>query len=75
VRATTSLDEKGAARLALSKELQITSRFSLDLRARYDTRQRWEESITGSYRLTKTLALSASFHTEYGLGAGMSFHF
>jgi hypothetical protein len=75
VTATATIDTRGAARLALSKDIQITPRIALNLRGRYDTRQRWEEAVTASYTLTKKLSLSAAYHTQYGLGAGLTFHF
>lgn len=73
--ATGEVDGKGALRVVLSKDLQITPRFNLQVRGRYDTRQRWEESVTASYTLTKRLALSTAYHSDFGLGAGMTFHF
>ena len=75
VTATGTVDGKGALRLSLSKELQITPRFALAARARYDTRQRWEESLTASYTLTKSISLTGIYHTQYGLGAGITVHF
>jgi FtsP/CotA-like multicopper oxidase with cupredoxin domain len=73
--ATGEVDGKGAVRVALSKDLQITPRFNLQIRGRYDTRQHWEESVTASYTLTKRMALSTAYHSDFGLGAGMTFHF
>lgn len=75
VTATGTVDGKGAARVALSKDFQITPRIALNLRGRYDTLERWEEAVTATYTLTKTLSLSAAYHTQYGLGAGLTFHF
>ncbi|RFC42323.1 MAG: Multicopper oxidase with three cupredoxin domains (includes FtsP and CotA) [Verrucomicrobia bacterium] len=75
VTATGTVDGKGALRLELSKELQLTPRLTLHLRARYDTRQRWEEAVTASYAITKRLSATAAYHTQYGLGAGLTFHF
>ncbi len=75
VMSSLSVDGKGAVRAGLSKELQITDRFAIDLRTRYDTRQRWESAVGATLTLTKALSLSASYHSEYGLGAGLAFHF
>ena len=75
VTATGTVDGKGAARLALSKDFQITPRVALNLRGRYDTREGWEEAVTATYTLTQSLSLSAAYHTQYGLGAGLTFHF
>jgi hypothetical protein len=75
VTATGSVDGNGALRLGLSKELQITPRFLVNLRGRYDASQRWEETVIASYTLTKSISASAAYHTQYGLGAGLTFHF
>ncbi len=75
VTATGTVDAQGALRMALTKDFQITPRLNVNLRSQYDTRQRWEQAISTSYTLTKSLSLSAAYHTDYGLGAGLSFHF
>lgn len=75
LRATGTVDGNGTLRLALLKELQITPRFAITLQGRYDTRQRWQEAVTASYTLSKSISASAAYHTQYGLGAGLSFHF
>ncbi len=75
VTATGTVDGHGALRLALSKDFQLTSRMGFNAMAYYDTRQRFMENLTLSYTLTKALSLSAGYHSDYGLGAGMSFRF
>ncbi len=75
ITSTVTLDGKGAARLALAKQFQITSRFALETKGHYDTRTRWEEVLTASYVLSKKTTISASYHSEFGIGAGLGFHF
>ena len=75
ITATATIDGRGANRIGLAKEIQITSRIALNLRGRYDTSERWEEAVTASYAYTKTISFSAAYHTRYGIGAGLSLHF
>ena len=70
-----TIDAKGAVRLMLSKDFQLTSRLNVQVRGQYDTRQHWQEAVRADYTLSKTVALSAAFHTDYGFGAGLSFRF
>ena len=70
-----TVDAKGAVRLMLSKDFQLTSRLNLQVRGQYDTRQHWQEAVRADYTLSKIVALSAAFHTDYGFGAGLSFRF
>ena len=70
-----TLDTNGAARLMLSKELQLTSRLNVQIRGQFDTRQRWQEAVRADYTLSKNVALSAGYHTDYGYGAGLGFRF
>lgn len=75
VTATGTVDGHGAMRIALSKDFQVTARIGLSAMGQYDTRQHFMEMISATYTLTKTLSLSAGYHSDYGLGAGMSFRF
>ena len=75
VMGMATVDAKGAVRLMLSKDFQLTSRLNVQVRGQYDTRQRWQEAVRADYTLSKTVALSAAFHTDYGFGAGLSFRF
>jgi len=75
VMGMATLDMKGATRLALSKDFQFTSRLNLQVRGQYDTRQHWQEVVRSDYTLTKTVSLSAAYHSDYGFGAGLGFHF
>jgi FtsP/CotA-like multicopper oxidase with cupredoxin domain len=75
VTATGTVDGHGALRLALSKDFQLTARLGLSALGQYDTRQRFMETLNATYTLTKTLSLSAGYHSDYGLGAGLSFRF
>jgi FtsP/CotA-like multicopper oxidase with cupredoxin domain len=75
VMGMATVDAKGAVRLMLSKDFQLTSRLNVQVRGQYDTRQHWQEAVRADYTLSKTVALSAAFHTDYGFGAGLSFRF
>lgn len=75
VTATGTADGDGAMRISFSKDFQITARMGLSAMGQYDTRQHFMEMIGATYTLTKTLSLSAGYHSDYGPGAGLSFHF
>ncbi len=70
-----SLDSEGDARLTLSKRLQLTPRLGVFGEVFYDTGTRFEWSAGADYTLTRRTSLTASFHSDYGLGAGVLIRF
>lgn len=75
VWAKVSLDSEGDARLALMKRFQLTGRLSVFGEVEYDTGTEWEWTAGAEYTLNKPLSLIAQYHSEYGLGAGLSIRF
>jgi FtsP/CotA-like multicopper oxidase with cupredoxin domain len=75
VWANVSLDSEGDARLQLSKRLQITPRLGVWAEIFYDTGTQWEWSAGADYFLTRHASLTASYHSDYGLGAGVLIRF
>lgn len=73
--ANLSLDSEGDARLTLSKRLQLTPRLGVFGEVFYDTGTRFEWSVGADYTLTRRTSLTASFHSDYGLGAGVLIRF
>lgn len=73
--ANLSLDSEGDARLTLSKRLQLTPRLGVFGEVFYDTGTRFEWSAGVDYTLTRRTSLTASFHSDYGLGAGVLIRF
>ena len=70
-----SLDSEGDARLTLSKRLQLTPRIGVFGEVFYDTGTQFEWSAGADYTLTRHTSLTASFHSDYGLGAGVLIRF
>ncbi|MES2474449.1 MAG: multicopper oxidase domain-containing protein [Verrucomicrobiota bacterium] len=70
-----SLDSEGDARLTLAKRFQLTPRLGVSGEVYYDTGTAWEWSAGADYTLTRTTSLTATYHSEYGLGAGLLIRF
>ncbi len=75
VWANLSLDSEGDARLTLAKRIQLTSRLGIFGEVFYDTGTEWEWSAGADYTLTRRASLTASYHSDYGLGAGVLIRF
>ncbi len=75
VWATAELDSEGDARLGLAKRLQLTPRLAAWGHVQYDTNTAWEWSVGADWALSRTLSLTASFHSEFGAGVGVRIRF
>lgn len=75
VWANLSLDSEGDARLTLAKRIQLTPRLGVFGEVFYDTGTEWEWSAGADYTLTRRTSLTASYHSDYGLGAGVLIRF
>lgn len=75
VWSSAQLDSEGDLRLGLAKSLQITDRLGVFADVQYDTGSEWEWSLGADYILTKQFSLITQYHSEYGLGGGLSFRF
>ncbi|WP_411847215.1 multicopper oxidase domain-containing protein [Roseibacillus persicicus] len=75
IDSSLALDSEGDLRVGLGKELQVTDRLSLFAELEYDTNTELEWSAGASYLLNKQFSLTSSYHSEHGLGAGLSFRF
>jgi FtsP/CotA-like multicopper oxidase with cupredoxin domain len=73
--ADLSVDSEGDGRFQLSKRFQLTSRLGASGYAFYDTGSGWEWSAGADYTLTRSASLSVSYHSDYGLGAGVLIRF
>ena len=73
--ADLSVDSEGNGRFQLSKRFQLTSRLGVSSYAFYDTGSQWEWSAGADYTLTRNTSLSLSYHSDYGLGAGLLYRF
>lgn len=70
-----SLDSEGDARLTLAKRIQLTPRLGLFGDVFYDTGTQFEWSAGVDFTLTPHTSLTASYHSDYGLGAGVLIRF
>jgi FtsP/CotA-like multicopper oxidase with cupredoxin domain len=75
IQSRVSLDSEGDARFEVGHEIPLTSRLSAFGRVEYDTGTEWEWAAGASYTLSKAFSVTAQFHSEYGLGAGLSVRF
>jgi len=73
--ANLSLDSEGDARLTLSKRLQLTPRLGVFGEIFYDTGTEWEWTAGADYTLTRHTSLTLSYHSDFGLGAGVLIRF
>jgi FtsP/CotA-like multicopper oxidase with cupredoxin domain len=73
--ANASVDTRGDVRITMSKRFQVTSRLGVWADAFYDTGTEWEWTVGADYTLTRRLSLSASYHSDFGAGAGLLFRF
>lgn len=75
VWANVSLDTEGDARFTLAKRFQLTPRLGVWGEVFYDTGTQWEWTAGADYTLMRSTSLTLSYHSDYGLGAGVLFRF
>ena len=75
VESTLRVDSEGEFRIELAQGLQLTSRFGIFGEIEYDTESKEEWLLGGKYILSKNLALSGQYHSDFGAGAGMEFRY
>ena len=66
---------EGAFRIELSQGLKLTSRFGIFGDIEYDTESKEEWLLGGKYTLSKNIALTAQYHSDFGAGTGMEFRY
>lgn len=69
------VDSEGDVRLGLGKALRLTDRISVFGEIEYDTGSEWEWSTGFEYLLTKQFSLISEYHSDHGIGGGVSFRF
>jgi CopA family copper-resistance protein len=75
IQATAWVDTEGEFRFAAAKELPLTSSLSAFGEVEYDTQTEWEWQAGAAYMISKNLSLTGSYHSEFGIGGGLSFSF
>lgn len=73
--ATVTIDSEGDARFMLAKRFQLTPRLGVWGDVFYDTGSRWEWMAGADYTLTRHISAAASYHSDYGFGAGVLIRF
>jgi len=69
------VDSEGDFRFGLGKSLRMTDRLSIFGEIQYDTGSEWEWSAGAEFLLTKQFSLISEYHSEHGIGGGLSFRF
>jgi FtsP/CotA-like multicopper oxidase with cupredoxin domain len=75
IDSTLGVDSEGGVRVGIGKTIQLTERLSVFGMVDYDTRTDLEWQAGVEYTLTKQLSLVGQYHSDFGLGAGLGFHF
>ena len=57
------------------KEFMVTDKLSIFGDVEYDTNTKWEHNTGVSYFLNKDFSITAGYHSEHKLGAGLIFRF
>jgi hypothetical protein len=72
---TVTLHSAGEARVSLARELPLTSRLSLGVRAEYDTERGFGGQAGLSYVIAREFSVLGSYDSEHGWGGGVAFRF
>ena len=75
IQTTGWADTEGEFRVAVAKELPLTSRLSAFGEVEYDTRTKYEWQAGAIYMINKNLSLIGSYHSDFGAGGGFSYSF
>jgi FtsP/CotA-like multicopper oxidase with cupredoxin domain len=75
IESSVQLDSEGDLRLGLGKFMQITDRLGAFADIQYDTGSDFEWTTGLTYTLTKQFSLISQYHSDYGMGGGISFRF
>ena len=69
------IDSEGEGRIQLEKMFHLTPRLALLAEVEYDSLEGWEGLTRLSYTLNQRLDLLAQWHSDYGVGGGLSLRF
>ena len=69
------VDSEGELRFILEKDLQLTDRLSAFGDVEYDTEIKWDWVLGLEWTLNKQFSLVGKYHSEFGLGCGVSIRF
>lgn len=69
------VDTEGEFRFGVAKSYPITDRLHIFGELEYDTRTEYEWSTGLEYILTKGVSITGNYHSEFGVGGGLSVRF
>ncbi len=69
------VDSEGEFRITLAQGLRVTDRFGIFGNVEYDTESREEWLMGGKYTLSRNIALTGQYHSDFGAGAGLEFRY
>lgn len=72
---TGSCHSSGSARGSLERDIPLTSRLNLLVHTKYDTDEKFDWQAGLNYTVIKRFSLESTYHSKYGIGAGVSFSF
>ncbi len=75
IESTLRLDSEGELRIELAQEFQLTNRFGIFGDIEYDSESKEEWLLGGKYALSKNIALTGQYHSDFGVGAGLEFRY
>jgi hypothetical protein len=75
INTTTWVDHEGDFRFAAEQEIPITRRLSMFGEVEYDTADQFEWVAGASYMLNARFSLRVQYHSDFGVGGGLSIRF
>lgn len=75
INSFAQVDGEGDVRVGLGKSLRLTDRFTIFGELEYDTGSRWEWTAGAEYLINKQLSLISQYHSDHGIGGGVSFRY
>lgn len=75
IKSSLRVDTEGEFRITLAQGLQLTNRFGIFGDVEYDTESKEEWLFGGKYTLSKNIAITGQYHSDFGVGAGLEFRY
>ncbi len=75
IQTTAWVDTEGEFRVSGAKELPLTLRLGAFGEVEYDTQTEWEWQAGVTYMINKSFSLIGNYHSEFGIGGGLSLSF
>ena len=69
------IDDEAEARITFERELMLTPRIGIFGEAEFDTREKWSYQSGVSYMINENLSATGLWHSNFGVGGGLTFRF